>query len=557
MDRLEFLRIIHLESLRLKGSKAGLFGSVKPEADKGADADKPAEAVRPAAASSQAQTEQRDKPVVDDGSEKGSASPPASAEAVEQKKGEYYRCVFSKDVVIDTPERLVFADDKISIENIFWAKSSSEGPSKTNAEGVDKGGTAEKTTKEGVTSVSGEADAAGADSVKSQDEPAAKLSKPEESSGQSCDVVVTCDNGILVTPMESVRSVEDFGRRQWKGASSSREVLRDFEDAGGRTQLVAKKINYCASTENTIVGGPLELTFDVNDPIVGGANETVVPVKVTARKEGRFFPALSQVVFVGDSTCTMVRADSNSEQRYILSGPRLTVDLSKYEGKQAFGTATEIEHLTASGGVVRLATTKTAGEELPGGIELKCRQFDYDTERQMLLATGPGVIKVDNSNISEPNSEAGGLSLKGPCWAFVRDFDTLKYFMDANQVIADAEPRGTLRVDYLPIVEGEVRYDRQVIATGVHLEALLCKTADGQSELSTLTVLGGVTYEDEDKEFAGSELFYDANDCIMTINGDASWPCLLNGVPVDEIEYDLKTEEVKAKIVGPGALGTK
>jgi hypothetical protein len=75
-------------------------------------------------------------------------------------------------------------------------------------------------------------------------------------------------------------------------------------------------------------------------------------------------------------------------------------------------------------------------------------------------------------------------------------------------------------------------------------------------EVATLTASGGITYEDGDNEFEGSELFYDHDKSILKIWGDESQPCYYNGVLVDEIEIDLKANRVNFKVPAPGTLQT-
>ena len=534
LDHLEFLRIFHLNSLRLKTSKAALFGTAKTETD------------RPVDTTSQTQTRQPGKPIAAADSKKAKTPPITSTQTVGQKEGEYYRCVFSKDVAIDSPEQLVFADDRVSINNIFWSKDSVQKPRKADTGRTDTTKPPAKTPKESIVPVQSEADAVGADNAKARNKPAAKQDKQEDSSQQSFDIIVTCDNGILVTPMSSPRSLKGFSKPQRQAASTNGKDSKDFENTTGRTMFAAKKIDYEAPTGDTVATGASELTFYVGDFIGAEPNKTPVPVKVTAQKEAKFLRALNQVIFEGSCLCTMRREDSNSRQDYTLSAPKLTVDLSSNEA-----SATDINHLTADGGVVRLATTKTAGTKLLGGVELKCRRFDYDTAQQMFLATGPGIIKVDNSNISEPNSQAGRFSLRKKCWAIVENFDTLEYLLEANLIIADAKSQ-QIEIGYVPVVEGQ--YGQAVKATAGHVEALLHETTGGQYELSTLNATGGITYQDKDKQFGGSKLFHDAGKSLVTVQGDEFQSCYFNGVPVDEIEWDLKTDKVKFEISGPGAV---
>jgi hypothetical protein len=136
----------------------------------------------------------------------------------------------------------------------------------------------------------------------------------------------------------------------------------------------------------------------------------------------------------------------------------------------------------------------------------------------------------------------------------VENFDTLKYFIKTNQIIAEAGGQGVV-VNYFPIIKG--KYDRHIIITAGRIIGNLTETPTGQTELSTLHAMNGVTYKEEDMEFAGSKLFYDVGKAVIKVQGDEYRPCIFNGAPVDAIEYDLKTRRAKFKIVGPGTLQRK
>jgi len=606
LGRIEFLRIVHLESLRQKSFSKAASSSKKTEVD------------------------------AHDVPQKAGLGPAAGEQPVEQKQGQYYKCVFSRNVFIESPDELIFAD-QFAVNNIFWPKGSSDVPEKTDTASVDS------------PNAPGDADA--------------EENKSDETTGEPVETVITCDNGILVVPMDSTKAIDDFGLFAREGpAPTGGHKHEALEDANGRSILVAQKIDYSASTGDAVAAGPLELTFYPNDVTAAEPNRTIVPVKVTAQKkatfsdrlsqaifegdclctmpqadpsaqqdytlaapkltvnlpkdkskhpsasvdifaagpaeltfyvdmndlsrtagretavpatviaqkEAKFLSASNQVIFEGDCLCTMLREDPNFRQEYRLSAPRLTVDLPGNKDKQVPESAAGIEHLTADGGLVRLSSIKTDvggpnlaeakkdnQNKLISGIELKCLRFDYDPVRQLFLAAGPGVIKFYNSDMPASQTGSDTLGFDRPCWAFVEDFHTLKYLLESNLIIADAKPQGTLLINHFPIVEGQVKYDQQATTTAGHIEALLYETADGQTELSTLHATGGITYEDKDKRFVGSELFYDPGKSIITVQGDDVQPCLLNGALVDAIEYDLKTATVKTKIPAPGTFQTK
>jgi hypothetical protein len=262
----------------------------------------------------------------------------------------------------------------------------------------------------------------------------------------------------------------------------------------------------------------------------------------------------------------MSREYPNILVTYMLRSEQITVDLPAEANDSSSAAPLGIKHLTATGDVVRLATTKTAKAEdtstgqlqeaktgkLLGGVELKCSRFDYDTAGPEFLATGPGLIKLYNSEAPEPNETLGRFSMQKPCWASMEGFDTLRYFIRENRIVADAGSDKKVQMDYFPAEDG--RYDEHVEAKASHVEALLYESPTGQTELSTLTAAGGIKYEDKDNEFIGSELVYDHITDIVKIKGDEFQPCYYNGALVDRIEMDLKTSKVKAEIVGPGSL---
>ncbi len=520
LDHLEYLKIIALESLRIKqASKASLFS---PEATA---------TENPAGPGTGAQAKQQ----------KAKEIPAADKKTIEKGKGTYYKCVFRKNVVIDCPEQLILADE-VSIDNILWSKSSDSNSENKATDST----TATEVTEESVTSPRGEPNKS---PEQFADSPGVVEAKP--------DIVVTCDDGIIVVPMDSSGTPEN---------AATDEGLKSFKDEKGRPTFVAQKIDYCVITGDTVASGLSELTFYANDAMAtkphekGGDKQPTVPVKVTAQEKAEFLPALNQVVFEGNVLCTTLRENMNFQQKYSLSSPKLTVDLSKSSQASPTGgkqSRVDIKHLTASGKVVQLDTSKWAGEELLGFTKLKCLQFDYDVDQQIFLATGSGIIAVDNSKVVEPGKKVGRFSLQRPCYAVMRNFNTLKYLKEADTIIADAGAEQIL-IDYFPVVKG--RQEQQTSATANHIEALLYETASGQTELSTLSATGGITYEEQKAkkgrtvQFVGSEMFYDGAKSMITAWGDESQPCFLNGALAPGIEYNLKKDRIKTKIVGPGML---
>jgi hypothetical protein len=511
LERLEFLRIAHLESVHARVPlEMRLLSPSQTNVD------------GPADTNSRPEIQQPNEPAVAAGSQKTKPLTGAGTQVVEQTEDKDYRCVLSKNVVIKSPYDLVFADDEVSINNIFRPNVSGKGrdvPSKKGSEPTKKG------------------------------------SEPNESEQELIDIVVTCDGDIIITPMDSPKILKGSAKPAAEITRTDSPALAEvLEDANDQTIFITRKIDYCAATGNTVASGRSELTFYTGDPTHAKAEKKTIPVKVTARKKAEFFPALRQAVFEGDCQCIVIREEADLQQKYTLSGQKLKVNISEDKDKRTSDLTLGIDHLSATGGVVRLVTLKTAGEKFLGGVELKCVQFDYDTAQQLFLATGPGTITLNNSKASEPNEVVGRFSLRGPCWAIVKNFNTLKYYLEENRIVADAGSQGMI-INYVPIVNG--RYGQHSVVNANHIEALLYQIPDGQSELSMLTASGGITYEDDDNQFVGSELFYDHHEFLMKVKGDELQPCYFNGALVDGIEYNVRTAEGTVKVIVPGALQMK
>ncbi|MGB2864284.1 MAG: hypothetical protein WBC05_13220 [Sedimentisphaerales bacterium] len=625
-ERLEYFEIKDLESLHIKGSSAAMFSADKAQKD-----------------NSQPKTQQPDEPPIVGDTPKAEASTPDTQPQTGQEQGVYYKCTFSKNVLVNSTEQLIFAGDKLCINDIFWSKTSTDQPGEVDANSTDDGQTAAATA---------EPDRQAADNRSEPNVTAPGQTEPNMPSEQLESIVVTCDSGFVVALRDSARAQEDSSADGVEEGEPGTEVPDEFDNGTGRTRFFTRRIDYNATTGDGIADGLSELTFYVGSASGADANEAPVPVKVTARKGAKFshtsnkvvfegdclvtmpqsgltqpkdvtftapeitvtlpedksqkpdmfatgpaelvfymedanstdinqgpvpvtvnaqkqayfLPASNQIIFEGDSRCTMVREDPNALVKYMLLSEQITVDLPADSNESMSGPATGIKHLTATGDVVRLATTKTAkaggafaGQvqdpnkaKLLGGVELKCRKFDYDAVRQEFVATGLGVIKLDNSKAPEPNEPVGRFSMQKPCWAVMDGFDTLTYFVRENRIVADTSSQEKLRMDYIPAIDG--RYDEHVSVKAFHVEALLYELPSGKTELSTLTATGGIEYEDKDNQFFGSDLFYDHKTAMLKVKGDTSTPCYYNGVPVRGIIMDIRTGRVEAEIVGPGTL---
>jgi hypothetical protein len=638
-ERLEYFVIKDLKSLNITGPSAAMFSPGNTGEDASTEADSRDVSQQPDESSVAVDTQKVQTPATD------------TKPRAEQKQGVYYKCTFNKNVLINTPEQLIFAADKLCINDIFWSKSFSGRPDENDA-----GDANDSKIAAGIANTEPGPQAAGNTGERQTTAPKpAGPNEPNTPSVQLENIVITCDGGFVVAPRDSIRAQEDTAANEAADANRPIETPSLFAEDTHKTRFFARRIDYNATTGEGAADGRSELTLYVGSASGADTNEAPVPVKVTAReganfyrtsnkivftgdclvtmpqsglsepndvtftaseivvnlpkdrsgkpdmfatgpaelvfymedanspainarpvpvtvnaqKQARFSAASNQIVFSGDSRCMMHREDPNVVVQYLLLSEQLTVDLPADTNDSNSVPKVGIKHFTATGEVVRLATTKTAKAKnvpagqlqeinigkLLSGIELKCSRFDYDAIRPEFVATGPGLIKLDNSKAPEPNQTAGRFSLQKPCWAVLDGFDSLRYFIRENRIIADAGPREKLQINYIPAVDG--RYDEYVRAKASHIEAMLYELPSGRTELSTLSATGGIQYEDKDNQFIGSEMFYDHQADVVKVKGDKSQPCYYNGIPVDGIEMDLKTgkvKKVKFDIVGPGSI---
>jgi hypothetical protein len=366
------------------------------------------------------------------------------------------------------------------------------------------------------------------------------------SPSEPIEVIVTCDDGIVVVPTEyvSYQQISDMP------SSFSKDFIKNksekIKESGQITTYIASTLDYFVQSGETVALGPSELTFYIDD-LFNAAMP--VPAKITAKHKVTFSRKENKVIFEGDCLCIMVRDNEGIEEKYTLTAPRITVNLSQHTTKSSDVPST-VDNIVADGGTVKLATVTTSQGKLIGGIELKCNRFDYFAQEQYLVATGPGVIKADNSNAQETGKNLNRYSLRRRCYGLVENFQTLTYFLKSDWIVAKA---GThqMFLGYVPVLEDGQLGEPTRAYTGI-VEAYLSKTPEGSLEIKDLKTQQGVVYEGQEIKFEGSEMLYNAEDSLVLVRGNESNPCFLNGTPVDGVEYNLITGNIKGKIIAPG-----
>ncbi|MBM4025064.1 MAG: hypothetical protein FJ280_06590 [Planctomycetes bacterium] len=515
-SRLELFRIFDLHSLRLQSRELGAVADLTPPRKAGAKSATPED---PAA-----------QPM-----------PPADP------PGDRYQCLLQGRVTIETPDRVITARDRLTIDNILWPGAGKIGaPAAPAPEPND----------------SEVLPYPGPNALKTAASPHAAISAiPPE----SFDTVVTCSGGLEVMPMEG--RVSAAARREPpQGREPAAASVRPLPAAApNRQHTTAQRIHFNALTTDTTLDGPVAMAFPLdpnglrNAPAAGAA----LPMTVAAEKAVWFQAESSQVFFEGDCKVTLTRSEPNLTQEYTLTAPRLVLDIASDPNRDKEGTVSACK-LVTEGGPAALRILRQGPDRLLGWTTLDAAQFQYEVEPHasalantagargaQFTALGPGEIWIRNDEVLNPQADPNQFSLGRPCVAYLTNFDTLQYFTAGNRIVAADDAR-QLRLDYFPLTDGQ--YDRQIRAVVGHVEAALREIAKGHLELASLTATEGVEYEDEAGalNLVGSSLFYDYNKALVAIRGDDVQRCYLNGARVDQIDLNLKTGQIKAEFPAPG-----
>ncbi len=449
---------------------------------------------------------------------------------------QYYECVLDQNVAVRTPEQLIFSRERVTLTDIFWPKSSLLN----------------------LTGKPPQEDPPGADHAVN-DPNAAEVPAPE-----FVDVVVTCDNGIVLQPQHAPWQVDDVNLSSAQALSVSQDP--NVTEAPGHAGFVSQAIVYNLLKRNAQAEGPLELTFYADDANAPTPQQRLVPIMVTAQKSGTYQAQSDRIVFEGDCLCTLMRKDPNVIDRYSLEAQTIGIDLVDNKDSQAIASANDLKHMEAYGGIVKLGIYTRARpdvneprlpqasqtNELLAGAELECQRFECDPNsgQEVFTATGPGNIRFNN---------AQGAGELGPhqrayC-AFLDGFETLQFFVAENRIVALAS-ENRMQFEYFPIIDGQTS-QRVIKAAAKYVEIELIKTYTGKLGLSRLTAIGDVSYEDDNKEREEKQLFtadgvsYNHRLATLRMWSDMNEPCMVNGMSVPGIQYNLETNDLQTELLGP------
>jgi len=565
VGRLELFRIMHLGSARTRSADMAMFSrrDTKPKSG------------TPSGVSSA-----QDSPG------------PAVGADPNRARGDYYECVLRRNVTIDSPQGVVTAEELFTINDIFWPRSAESKPAAGRAPGASP--------------EPNEPEAPLAPDI--LDSPASQRLAFDAVPTESFDVVVTCDGGLIITPVGASGRFADPNTTAPPDVSAGRQA-RASTAPPDRQHGVARRIAYNWTTHDAVCTGPLQMTFFLDPNVlspglpaeslsaspgtssaeaaIAGAEPRAerrarlsrsrtqgppMPVTVSARDTARFLSASQQVVLEGDCLASVERTDPNVRYLLTMTAPAMTLDLARDPNVQPIEKAMALKRFATGGGPAEVIIRRWVGGQPRGWVRLPASWLDYDAGTKLFAAHGPGELHIHNEQVSistdlpaagadsakakssdqgaigTAKTDLGLFDLSRPSYAFLRDFDLLTYASDTRHIVVTAGQRPIL-LDYFPLIGG--KYDQPVHADAGHLEMTLSQTPDNQTAIASLVASQGIAYEDKTRNFAGNILTYDGGQSLVTITGDRSHPCYFNGALVSQIEMNVKTGAAKTQPQAP------
>ncbi|MHC4551358.1 MAG: hypothetical protein ACYSUT_01135 [Planctomycetota bacterium] len=341
------------------------------------------------------------------------------------------------------------------------------------------------------------------------------------------------------------------GQAVMEAASTTAQPPAKFE---------AQKIDYDLETGSGLAYGPIRVTYyEAADPDSGSLDDWV-PMTITADDDAQFYAdqsrAIRKVEMKNNVIASRLTRTADFTQRDQVHGDKLVVNFDKdADGETAVSDAAVTE------GKVFVQSTKVHDEEILFNVKLNCQRIDYNGLNEEIVAAGPGKIELDNSKVKPSEKEGEGVKFDRPCFALIDGFDTLKWNMLDQTIIADSQDE-TMQLAYIPLEDGlEEKY---IYVNSRQIQAGFLSNSDGGLELKNIFTDKGIIFTEKDRFnkkvtslFAGQTLKYDVYSDIgwLTITGTDANPCFVNGVRVPKIRYNINTGQLDAAIsTTPGII---
>jgi lipopolysaccharide export system protein LptA len=441
---------------------------------------------------------------------------PAVAQ-IEEKK-ESFQCLFRDNARLEYRNEVVLADE-IAITNILQSSSEQAEKPQTSASLV-------------------EPNATGRPHI-------AKTAAVSDEKESVVIATVKCDGPMIIRPDSSAES-DDYKPRPFKKIRDLTENVLFW--LGRRNVLLAQRVSYDYTNQIAKAHGQVELVF-YPETQTYTANSRDLPFVIDAQKGAEFISGQNRAIFSGDVKGSFSKQTDYYNEENIFRGDKLVVDLASGRNKPEAVESSNISHVTVTGPGVRLESIKTLGQTKLSHVRLKSKRIDYDRITGDIIATGRGIIEYRNVAVENSEDSSSKSALNKPCYALVEGFDKLIWDTNALQVKAFSEKSKGVHIGYVPIENNG--YGNRITIDTRQVDINYFEPTKGKAQLKELYATGGIVYYEQPKyEFAGKDLYYNAQEEILTVSGDKNMPCMLNGAMADAIEYNLKTGAASAVLGG-------
>lgn len=480
-----------------------------------------------------------------------------SNEPEPKKTGPIYTCVLQDNVLIRTPKQKVHALNHMTLSNILWPKT---GFKTNNASNMDPN------TTNNILAVDANDAVPGTDpnvvQVVDAVLPDVNL-VPEE---DMIDIILTCEQGILITPADSNWTPESEGLDAPEIAEIDVNLPSFYQQETDEGVFVAMDIGYDVQSKNARAQGPVEFTFYVSDVNEWDLEGQLIPINVTARKYGQFDANNNSIEFTDQCVCILQKQDPNHRiEEYHLEAPKIRIELKEDKESQTIAATRDLKHIEAVGGGVMLSmyTRVTESNVLPdeftpaegellAGVEMTCEKFECDPNKgqEVFTATGPGTVVLNNAKAVLGRSAD---KKKKPYYAWLNGFETMQYYVSDNMINASTSDPNVLQFSYVPVTDDPNASNMEGQAN--HIQIYLVKTLDGQTEMGRLTASGNVSVTHGRNMFTGGVLSYNHETMELVIEpGDDGRACTFNGMTYPGIRYNLATSELETTLTDMSVL---
>lgn len=322
----------------------------------------------------------------------------------------------------------------------------------------------------------------------------------------------------------------------------------------------SRKIDYDMQTGMGLAHGPIRFTFYQPSNSQAGALERWIPVTITADESAEFIAntdrMIRQVVFNKNVVASRILDAARYTQRDEFHGDKMIVDMDK----TAAGSA-DISRVMFTEGRVYGRSTKQQNEEIIFDMRLRCSQMVYNRSTEVILASGPGDIRFNNSNAESSESGDVGLNFQRPCYALFEGFDTIRWELGGRRIAANGDEK-TMQLAYVPLLDGQP--EKFIYVNTRQLVANYHTNESGKPVIERIYTDRGITYVEKNsdrtkilRELIGHTLNYDAISEAgwLTITGSEAMPAMVNNTRVPVIRYNVNTGRLKTALSSvPGAV---